>query len=182
MGARPCTQPSLVTGASAQPKRLARQLAAQGVAVTSADRSVPARNAWGSIQWYDMSTHPARLAGAERMYLIRLAATRSSGRYVPFLEEAREAGVRRAVLLSNSASLGWTGHRRRAPGDRGMFDEWAVLRRAGSCRTSRATTCMPRASAPAPPSRPRPETAASASWMHTTSRESPWKPCSRPRR
>ena len=123
----------LVTGASGTTgSRLARQLAAQGVAVTAANRSgVGPRGTLGvRFDWYDISTHPGALAGAERMYLIPPSRDPDpQAVMVPFLEQAREAGVRRAVLLSNSAiPSGGPGTGAVHQAIAAMFDEWAVLR------------------------------------------------------
>jgi len=63
---------------------------------------------------------------------------------VPFPRAGREAGVRRAVLLSNSAipSADGTGAVHQAIA--AMFDEWAVLRPSWFMQNVTATTCMPK--------------------------------------
>jgi uncharacterized protein YbjT (DUF2867 family) len=123
----------LVTGASGTTgSRLAGLLVARGVAVVAADRSASGpRGTLGTrFDWYDTDTHPDALVGAERMYLVPPSSDADpQAVMLPFLERARKAGVRRAVLLSNSVvSAGGPGpgvvHKAVAE----MFDEWAVLR------------------------------------------------------
>jgi len=133
MAVNPAHSRVLVTGASGTTgSRLARQLAAQGVAVTAANRSgIGPRGTLGvRFDWYDVSTHPARSLVRSGCTSSRLAATpilRPS--WVPFLEQAREAGVRRAVLLSNSViPSGGPGTGAVHQAIAVMFDEWAVLR------------------------------------------------------
>jgi uncharacterized protein YbjT (DUF2867 family) len=133
MAVNPAHSRVLVTGASGTTgSRLARQLAAQGVAVTAANRSgIGPRGTLGvRFDWYDVSTHPGALAGAERMYLIPPSRDPDpQAVMVPFLEQAREAGVRRAVLLSNSViPSGGPGTGAVHQAIAVMFDEWAVLR------------------------------------------------------
>jgi uncharacterized protein YbjT (DUF2867 family) len=116
----------LVTGASGTTgSRVAAQLAARGIAVRAAGRSGPVR-----FDWYDPATHASALAGVDRMYLVPpIRDPHPHAVMLPFLDLAREAGVRRAVLLSNSlvtAGGPMTGAVHRAIAD--TFDEWAVLR------------------------------------------------------
>jgi uncharacterized protein YbjT (DUF2867 family) len=116
----------LVTGASGTTgSRVAARLAARGIAVRAAGRSGAVR-----FDWYDPETHAGALAGVDRMYLVPpLRDSDPHAVMMPFLDLARAAGVRRAVLLSNSVvSAGgpMTGAVHQAIAD--TFDEWAVLR------------------------------------------------------
>jgi len=116
----------LVMGASGTTgSRVAAQLAARGVAVRPASRSGAVR-----FDWYDPDTHAEALAGADRMYLVPpIRDPDPQAVMLPFHDLARAAGVRRAVLLSNSlVSAGgpMTGAVHAAIAD--TFDEWAVLR------------------------------------------------------
>jgi uncharacterized protein YbjT (DUF2867 family) len=116
----------LVTGASGTTgSRVAAGLAARGIAVRAASRSSAVR-----FDWYDPDTHTAALAGVDRMYLVPpIRDPDPQVVMLPFLDLARAAGVRRAVLLSNSvvpAGGPATGIVHQAIA--GTFDEWAVLR------------------------------------------------------
>jgi uncharacterized protein YbjT (DUF2867 family) len=116
----------LVTGASGTTgSRVAARLDARGVAVRPASRSSAVR-----FDWYEPDTHAAALAGVDRMYLVPpIRDPNPQAVMLPFLDLARAAGVRRAVLLSNSVvSAGGpsTGAVHKAIAD--TFDEWAVLR------------------------------------------------------
>lgn len=82
------------------------------------------------FDWADPATHPAALAGVERVYLIAPVGVADPVRLVePFLDQALRTGVRRVVFLSSSAI---------EPGDPGLgkvdalvrarAPEWAVLR------------------------------------------------------
>jgi len=117
---------TLVTGASGTTgSRVAARLAARGIAVRAASRSGAVR-----FDWYDPDTHAGALAGVDRMYLVPpIRDPDPQAVMLPFLDLARAAGVRRAVLLSNSlVSAGdpMTGTVHQAIAD--TFDEWAVLR------------------------------------------------------
>jgi uncharacterized protein YbjT (DUF2867 family) len=116
----------LVTGASGTTGgRVAARLAARGIAVRAASRSGAVR-----FDWYDPDTHAGALAGVDRMYLVPpVRDPDPQAVMLPFLDLAKAAGVRRAVLLSNSlVSAGdpMTGTVHKAIAD--TFDEWAVLR------------------------------------------------------
>jgi uncharacterized protein YbjT (DUF2867 family) len=116
----------LVTGASGTTgSRVAAQLAARGIAVRAGGRSGAVR-----FDWYDPDTHSGALAGVDRMYLVPpIRDLHPHAVMLPFLGLARAAGVRRAVLLSNSlVSAGGplTGSVHMEIAD--TFDEWAVLR------------------------------------------------------
>jgi len=116
----------LVTGASGTTgSRVAARLAARGIAVRAACRSGAVR-----FDWYDPGTHAGALAGVDRMYLVPpVRDPDPQSVMLPFLDLARAAGVRRAVLLSNSlVSSGgpMTGMVHKAIAE--TFEEWAVLR------------------------------------------------------
>lgn len=116
----------LVTGASGTTgSRVATRLTARGIAVRAASRSGTVR-----FDWYDPDTHAAALTGVDRLYLVPPPREPNPHTVMlPFLDLARAAGVRRAVLLSNSlvaAGGPLTGTVHQAIAD--TFDEWAVLR------------------------------------------------------
>ena len=124
---------TLVIGASGTTgSRVVAQLAAAGHGVKAASRratpvlgAAPVR-----FDWYDPSTHAAALDGADRVYLIPpLADSDPVAVMVPFLRQARAAGVHRAVLLSSSAIPEGgpaVGSVHRALPD--LVEQWAVLR------------------------------------------------------
>ena len=124
---------TLVIGASGTTgSRVVAQLAAAGHGVKAASRratpvlgAAPVR-----FDWYDPSTHAAALDGANRVYLIPpLADSDPVAVMVPFLRQARAAGVHRAVLLSSSAIPEGgpaVGSVHRALPD--LVEQWAVLR------------------------------------------------------
>ena len=124
---------TLVIGASGTTgSRVVAQLAAAGHGVKAASRratpvpgAAPVR-----FDWYDPSTHAAALDGADRVYLIPPPAdTNPVAVMVPFLRQARGAGVHRAVLLSSSAIPEGgpaVGSVHRALPD--LIEQWAVLR------------------------------------------------------
>jgi uncharacterized protein YbjT (DUF2867 family) len=124
---------TLVIGASGTTgSRVVAQLVAAGHGVKAASRratpvlgAAPVR-----FDWYDPSTHAAALDGADRVYLIPpLADSDPVAVMVPFLRQARAAGVHRAVLLSSSAIPEGgpaVGSVHRALPD--LVEQWAVLR------------------------------------------------------
>lgn len=93
----------LVTGGTGTTgSRVVAALREQGVPVRIASRS-PAR---GQVrfEWADPDTHAAALDGAHAVYLVAPVAVADPAPLVaPFLDMARERGVRRVVLLSSSA-------------------------------------------------------------------------------
>ncbi|MEU7615316.1 NAD(P)H-binding protein [Micromonospora rifamycinica] len=119
----------LVIGGTGTTGRLvAEQLTGQGQQVRIASR----RPAGGAVRfdWYDPTSHADVLAGVHAVYLIApTGAAEPAPVMLPFLHRARQAGVRRAVLLSSSAvpagehGLGLV-HTRLGT----LFPEWAVLR------------------------------------------------------
>ena len=124
---------TLVIGASGTTgSRVVARLAAAGHGVKAASRratpvlgAAPVR-----FDWYDPSTHAAALDGADRVYLIPPPADSDPvAVMVPFLRQARAAGVHRAVLLSSSAIPEGgpaVGSVHRALPD--LVEQWAVLR------------------------------------------------------
>ncbi|MFE2938203.1 NAD(P)H-binding protein [Streptomyces sp. NPDC059255] len=126
----------LVTGATGTTgSRVVSRLTALGHRVSAASRrpARPARPGGAEpvrFDWYDTATHADALRDADRVYLVPPVGEPDPARVMlPFLRQARAAGVRRAVLLSSSAvpaggpAVGQV-HRELA----GLFGEWAVLR------------------------------------------------------
>lgn len=124
---------TLVIGATGTTgNRTAAHLTAAGHRVKAASRRATpvAGTEPVPFDWYDPATHAAALDGADRVYLIPpLGDSDPAAIMLPFLHQARMAGVHRAVLLSSSAipeggpAVG-TVHR--ALPD--LFEQWAVLR------------------------------------------------------
>ncbi|WP_150251469.1 NmrA family NAD(P)-binding protein [Nocardiopsis deserti] len=127
------TGTTLVIGATGTTgSRTAAQLTAAGHRVKAASRrATPVADAEPApFDWYDPATHAAALDGVGRVYLIPpLGDSDPAATMLPFLQQARIAGVHRAVLLSSSAipeggpAVG-TVHQ--ALPD--LFEQWAVLR------------------------------------------------------
>ncbi|MGH3240741.1 MAG: NmrA family NAD(P)-binding protein [Spirillospora sp.] len=112
--------------------RVAARLTAAGHPVRAASRhGAPVPGAEPvAFDWYDSGTQLDVLDGVGRVYLIPPPGDPSPAAVMlPFLERARAAGVRRAVLLSSSAipeggqAVGEV--HKALPG---LFEEWAVLR------------------------------------------------------
>jgi uncharacterized protein YbjT (DUF2867 family) len=123
----------LVTGATGTTgTRLVPRLAAVGLEVIAASRGghAPTGSAGVRFDWHDPTGHPAVLAGIDRVYLLPpVTDAQPELVMLPFLELARQLGVRRVVLHSNSLTPAG------APGIGivhqaipGLFDQWAVLR------------------------------------------------------
>jgi uncharacterized protein YbjT (DUF2867 family) len=124
---------TLVIGASGTTgSRVVAQLVAAGYGVKAASRhatpvlcAAPVR-----FDWYDPSTHAAALDGVDRVYLIPPPADSDPiAVMMPFLRQARAAGVHRVVLLSSSAIPEGgpaVGSVHRALPD--LVEQWAVLR------------------------------------------------------
>ncbi|MFJ9150425.1 NmrA family NAD(P)-binding protein [Streptomyces sp. NPDC102270] len=112
--------------------RTAAQLTAAGHRVKAASRrGAPVAGAVPvPFDWHDPVTHAAALAGADRVYLIPpVGDSDPAAVMLPFLQRARSAGVRRAVLLSSSAiPEGGPAVGRVHQALPGLFTEWAVLR------------------------------------------------------
>ncbi|WP_424887239.1 NAD(P)H-binding protein [Streptomyces sp. XH2] len=127
------TGTTLVIGATGTTGgRTAAQLVAAGHRVKAAGRrATPVTGAEPvRFDWYDPSTFGDALAGADRIYLVPpVGEPDPAPVMLPFLQQARTADVRRAVLLSASAIAEGgpaVGQVHRALPD--LFDQWAVLR------------------------------------------------------
>ncbi|TPQ24071.1 NmrA family NAD(P)-binding protein [Streptomyces sporangiiformans] len=124
---------TLVIGATGTTgSRTAAQLIAAGHRVRAASRrAVPVPGAERvRFDWYEPATHGDALDRVDRVYLVPpLGDSDPAAVMLPFLRQARAAGVGRAVLLSSSAipeggpAVGAV--HQALPG---LFDEWAVLR------------------------------------------------------
>ncbi|GAA4666176.1 MULTISPECIES: ergot alkaloid biosynthesis protein [Amycolatopsis] len=114
----------LVTGATGNTgKPLTGLLTEAGATVRAASRR-------SGFDWSDPETHAAALDGVERLYLVAPVGVAEPEPLVrPFLARAREAGVRRTVLLSSSAvRTGDPGLGRVDQAVREIMPEFAVLR------------------------------------------------------
>ncbi|MET9515568.1 NAD(P)H-binding protein [Streptomyces sp. NPDC002994] len=124
---------TLVIGATGTTgSRVAARLTAAGRRVKAASRratpvggSCPVR-----FDWDDSASFEGALEGVDRVYLIPpLGARDPAAVMLPFLQQARTAGVRRAVLLSSSAiPIGGPAVGQVHQALPGLFSEWAVLR------------------------------------------------------
>ncbi|MFJ7587669.1 NAD(P)H-binding protein [Streptomyces sp. NPDC097617] len=124
---------TLVIGATGTTgSRTVAQLTAAGRPVRAASRRAgplpgaePVR-----FDWYDPAGFDAAVTGADRVYLVPpVGDPDPAAVMLPFLDRARAAGVRRAVLLSSSAiAEGGPAVGRVHRALPGLFDEWAVLR------------------------------------------------------
>ncbi|MFD4024911.1 NmrA family NAD(P)-binding protein [Streptomyces sp. NPDC058576] len=124
---------TLVIGATGTTgRRTAAQLTAAGHRVRAASRrATPVAGAEQvPFDWYAPATHPAALDGVDRVYLVPpVGDSDPAATMLPFLHEARAAGVHRAVLLSSSAIPEGgpaVGQVHQALPD--LFEQWAVLR------------------------------------------------------
>ncbi|WP_129669630.1 NAD(P)H-binding protein [Phytoactinopolyspora endophytica] len=123
----------LVIGATGTTgSRTAAQLIASGHRVKAASRRAAPIPGTDSVRfdWYDSSTFSAALDDVGRVYLIPpVGDPNPAAVMLPFLEQARAAGVHRAVLLSSSAILeGGTAVGVVHEALSSLFDQWAVLR------------------------------------------------------
>uniref|UniRef100_UPI002A80EEB8 NAD(P)H-binding protein n=1 Tax=Streptomyces sp. CRN 30 TaxID=3075613 RepID=UPI002A80EEB8 len=127
------TGTTLVTGATGTTgSRVTAQLLAAGHRVRAASRRatpVPDTEAI-RFDWYDPATFRDALAGTDRVYLVPpVGDPAPAAVMLPFLQQARAAGVRRAVLLSSSAvPAGGPAVGAVHQALPGLFEEWAVLR------------------------------------------------------
>ncbi|KPC64307.1 NAD(P)H-binding protein [Streptomyces chattanoogensis] len=127
------THTTLIIGATGTTgSRTTAQLITVGHHVKAASRHATPVPGAESVRfdWYDPTTHADALDRIDRLYLIPpLGDSDPASVMLPFLRQARAAGVRRAVLLSSSAipeggpAVGAV--HQALPG---LFDEWAVLR------------------------------------------------------
>lgn len=127
------TGPVLVTGSSGTTgSRLVEALLERGIPVIAATRGGrgPAGTRPARFDWHDAETHRDVLAEADRMYLVPPIGDPDPGAVMlPFLEHARQRGVRRVVLLSNAPTpMGGPGPGVVHQAIPELFDEWAVLR------------------------------------------------------
>ncbi|PSM40879.1 ergot alkaloid biosynthesis protein [Streptomyces dioscori] len=123
----------LVLGATGTTgSRVAARLAGQGHRVRAAGRRATPVDGAEAVRfdWYDPATYEGALDGADRVYLVApLDSATPADVMLPFLEQARASGVRRAVLLSSSAiPAGGPVVGQVHEALPGLFDEWAVLR------------------------------------------------------
>ncbi|MFJ8532147.1 ergot alkaloid biosynthesis protein [Streptomyces sp. NPDC093591] len=123
----------LVTGATGTTgSRVARGLAARGYGVKAASRSTAHVHGTQSVRfdWYDRTTYEQALDGTDHVYLVPpLTSADPADIMLPFLQQARASGVRRAVLLSSSAiPAGGPAVGQVHQALPGLFDEWAALR------------------------------------------------------
>ncbi|MER7734599.1 NAD(P)H-binding protein [Streptomyces erythrochromogenes] len=131
------THATLVIGATGTTgRRVTAGLIAEGRRVKAAGRTpTPTPTPQPGAQpvrfdWNEPATWTGALDGVDRVYLVPPTGSPDPAEVMlPFLRQAREAGVRRAVLLSSSAipaggpAVGRV--HERLPG---LFEEWAVLR------------------------------------------------------
>lgn len=126
----------LVTGATGTTgSRLTAHLIARGHTVRAASRSARTPHPGARavrFDWYDEATHAPALHEADRVYLVApIGDPDPAAVMLPFLRQARAAGVTRAVLLSSSAIEEGgpvLGQVHQLLAEEGLFEEWAVLR------------------------------------------------------
>ncbi|WP_020617385.1 NAD(P)H-binding protein [Paenibacillus daejeonensis] len=127
----------LVTGASGNTgSALVTSLLAQGAKVRAASRSGQPDTQDNLLatsvrfDWFDPATYHQTLQGIERMYLVPPPGVLDPlPVMMPFLTGARQAGVRRVVLLSATViQRGDTGLGQVHDALPDLFPEWAVLR------------------------------------------------------
>ncbi|PWK66597.1 uncharacterized protein YbjT (DUF2867 family) [Streptomyces sp. CG 926] len=131
--ANPATAATLVIGATGTTgSRTTAHLVAAGRRVKAGSRrAAPVRGAEPvRFDWYDPTCFGAAVAGADSVYLVPpVGDPDPAAVMLPFLDRARAAGVRRAVLLSSSAiTEGGPAVGQVHAALPGLFDEWAVLR------------------------------------------------------
>ncbi|MCX4974139.1 NAD(P)H-binding protein [Streptomyces sp. NBC_00620] len=130
---------TLVIGATGTTgSRVTAQLAAAGRRVKAASRrAAPVDGATPvdgttpvRFDWDDPTSFDGALEGADRVYLIPpLGSPDPAAVMLPFLRQARAAGVHRAVLLSSSAiPAGGPAVGQVHQALPGLFSQWAVLR------------------------------------------------------
>lgn len=123
----------LVLGATGTTgSRVASRLTGGGHRVRAASRRATPVDGAEAVRfdWYDPATYEGALSGADRVYLVAPVDSATPAEVMlPFLEQARASGLRRAVLLSSSAiSAGGPAVGQVHQALPGLFDEWAVLR------------------------------------------------------
>ncbi len=120
----------LVTGASGKTgTALCARLRGAGVSFRAGSRHNDGTAEYIPFDWDNEATHGPALEGADRVYLVApIGSPTPETVMVPFLHQALDAGVRRAVLLSSSAIpeggpvLGQVHQAVRA-----LMPEWTVL-------------------------------------------------------
>ncbi|MFE0578454.1 NAD(P)H-binding protein [Streptomyces sp. NPDC058874] len=124
---------TLVIGATGTTgRRVTARLAAKGRRVKTAGRTATALPGAEAVRfdWHEPATWAGALGGVDRVYLVPPTGSPDPAAVMlPFLRQARAAGVLRAVLLSSSAiPAGGPAAGRVHEQMPGLFEEWAVLR------------------------------------------------------
>ncbi|MFD8883226.1 NAD(P)H-binding protein [Streptomyces erythrochromogenes] len=127
------TRATLVIGAGGTTgRRVTAGLIAKGRRVKAAGRTPTPQPGAQPVRfdWNEPATWTEALDGVDRVYLIPPTGSPDPAEVMlPFLHQARTAGVRRAVLLSSSAiPAGGPAVGRVHEQLPGLFEEWAVLR------------------------------------------------------
>ncbi|GGR27075.1 NmrA family NAD(P)-binding protein [Streptomyces netropsis] len=124
---------TLVIGATGTTgRRVSAGLIAEGHRVKAAGRNAtPVEGAQAvRFDWDEPATWDEAVDGADRVYLVPpIGSSDPAAVMLPFLHQARAAGVHRAVLLSSSAiPAGGPAVGQVHQALPGLFEEWAVLR------------------------------------------------------
>ncbi|MGW7104086.1 NmrA family NAD(P)-binding protein [Streptomyces sp. NPDC054838] len=124
---------TLVIGATGTTgRRVTAGLRAAGRRVKAAGRSATPVEGGLAVRfdWNEPATWGGALDGVDRVYLVPpIGSPHPAAVMLPFLRQARTAGVHRAVLLSSSAiPAGGPAVGRVHEALPGLFEEWAVLR------------------------------------------------------
>lgn len=124
---------TLVIGATGTTgSRVAARLSATGRRVKAASRRATPVDGASPVRfdWDDPASFEGALEGADRVYLIPpIGSPDPAAVMLPFLRQARTAGVHRAVLLSSSAiPAGGPAVGQVHQALPGLFSQWAVLR------------------------------------------------------
>ncbi|MFF3425800.1 NAD(P)H-binding protein [Streptomyces sp. NPDC002602] len=124
---------TLVIGATGTTgRRVTAGLLAEGHHVKAAGRTAAPVDGAQAVRfdWNEPATWGEALRGVDRVYLVPpVGSSEPAAVMLPFLHEARAAGVRRAVLLGASAiPAGGPAVGQVHQALPGLFDEWAVLR------------------------------------------------------
>jgi ergot alkaloid biosynthesis protein len=124
---------TLVIGATGTTgSRVAARLAAGGRRVKAAGRRATPVDGCRPVRfdWDDPASFEGALEGADRVYLVPpLGSPDPAAVMLPFLQQARTAGVHRVVLLSSSAiPAGGPAVGQVHQALPGLFSQWAVLR------------------------------------------------------
>ncbi|MFC4608700.1 NAD(P)H-binding protein [Streptomyces maoxianensis] len=127
------TSATLVIGASGTTgRRVAAGLIAERHRVKAAGRSATPVDGAQAVRfdWNEPATWAEALDGVDRVYLVPpIGSSDPATVMLPFLRQARAAGVHRAVLLSSSAiPAGGPAVGQVHQALPGLFEQWAVLR------------------------------------------------------